>query len=179
MTRLEIALNIFTSGKAENVQGSFSLADLFLGEVNTPIKKDNASQPLKSRSAERIELLLSKDFEANEDLTFSNGEVSISPKLIDEYSEEEWGRFIKSLTQEIKPTLQDIKQVELPNFDLTVTNTDIFNNKDYIEFEMPKTKLRLYRIENQIEAEKYLESKGIVASSENKEHQLGITIFKK
>lgn len=195
MTQLEIATQIFCSGKAETLELAYSMAGelLFLETAHEKVNPINEEEieVLKDRTMKRTQQLMDLGFEWNEaNNLFELDHKSVSTKSIEGYSDEEWDYLIDCSvknTTEFDYVITGHKEETIEENTLWQKEaiTDIFNGKTYIEFEMEKSILRIFKIEDRVQAEddlqitKKADSKFIIAYSDNEEHQLGITIFKK
>lgn len=203
MDRLEIATRILCSLKDCTEYEALVMADNLIELANKKVNdaKERYNQmrvgeidlqnvgDISQRTAERTQQLIDLGFEPDEDLIFTKDKVNISPKLIGEYNDTEWNEFLGSFNR--TATVQEVKQSEPIESNFTVTATDFFKGNHYIEFEMDNSICRLYKLSESLDEKNLAErdlttktgakavSKDIISSSENKEFELGITIFKK
>lgn len=207
MTQLEIATQIFCSKPDLSYEEAYHVAGLLIGldkEINhndedIKIIQDPANESinnlklinLSQRTAERTQQLIDLGFEWNEpNNCFEKDHDLISTNAIEILCDEDWNAELEKVLDEgnydesILPII--LPKENIPNGTIYQEGyDDFFKGNPYIEFEMPNTTLRLYRMDKQQEAEndlqvtKKTESKYIMTHSENKEFELGITIFKK
>lgn len=205
MTQLEIATRIFCSGKAETLELAYKLAGELMAlekpkgnfTSNKPLgyePSEDELEALKERTAKRTQQLFDLGFEWNEEhQSFEQGECMIIPSAIENFNNYDWEYILNEF--EVEEGKEEDNSFKLPTDYVEIKDIiaikDIFNGKPYIEFEMDNSICRLYKLSDGLEEKNFAEQdlttktgkvyihKNIMSSGENKEHELGITIYKK
>lgn len=203
----ETALELFKFSKADTIQEAFKLAEEFfsIGNINVDEKDDTPPyrliEPLiieedyearEERTKNRVEQLFNEGFEWDEETSryLCKGNY-IAHNSVNSYSDEEFEMFLDAHIKEVDESngyeTAIYEEDPIEKIEATISSEDIFKGKQYIEFEMEATICRLYKLEDKNDAEKDLlvsdkdkAKRGYIrASSDNEEHSLGITIYKK
>lgn len=207
MTKQEIiyetALELFKFSKADTIQEAFKLAEEFymIGNIGTgtiPLQEviqhldiEEDLEAKEERTKNRVEQLFNEGFEWDEETSryLCKGNY-IAHNSVNSYSDEEFEMFLDAHIKQVDDShgyTTDAQEEPVEEIETTTPYLDIFKGKQYIEFEMEATICRLYKLEDKNDAEKDLlvsdkdkAKRGYIrASSENEEHSLGITIYKK
>lgn len=174
MNQLEIATQIYCSGKADNIELAYKLAGELM-ELDKPKGVDldalgkrfdalheemdlEAMEALKERTAKRTQQLFDLGFDwIEEHNSFDKDKFSITPLSIEDLDNNDWGYLIEEVCDE--------SQLSENTFSNDIMNTevlqelaeplpkpiDFFGGKPYLDFEMDNSICRLYKLSESLE----------------------------